>query len=442
MELRQIQTQTLSQLQLQSISLLQMSTLELESYILELSLENPVIDLREDNYSHETGEVLLQKAIWLEENDRQDRYYSRSDEEDMDPLARVGNDGGLGGSLFQHLIDQLRERNLPAQDALAVRFLAASLDENGYLSDPWEDLCSEYDVPRETMERALSQLQSLDPPGVGARDVRECLALQLRRAVDGGCAEKVVWNGLPAIAGGDLRGIARKLKIPLRDVERAVEKIRDLDPYPCRGFWQNEETVYVRPDVIISAGDNGFFASSAWGDAPYFTLNSYYLKLYKTTDDPELKKYLSQKLQQAKELQWATDQRNRTLLRCAHLIAEKQRDFFERGPRFMRPLRMADAAAELEVNVSTVSRAIRLKYVQCDRGLFPMSYFFSRAVVSGTDVCSSDAAREALCQLIEETPALSDQKLSEKLAEQGITISRRTVAKYRNAMGLPKASRR
>ena len=434
MELTQQLTQRLSQQQLQSIELLQYSSAELEEFIQNLAQENPLVEPVQsdgDPRREPTAEdrELLRQMRWLEDNDGQNRYYQFMDEEEMDPLARASSGGGLEETLFRFLSRQLDSRELDRETAGLVGYLAECLDENGYLA------------------RAKTVLQSLEPAGVGAADLSECLALQLERIGMTGPVLDIVRTGLEDLGQRHYRAIARRLSLTQEQVERAAAVIRELDPRPGAVFAPAAPVQYVQPDVFVERAEDGTLSvRTRGGQRPPFRMNRCYRTLLEQTEDPEVRTYLTNKLRQAQGVLKGVEQRESTLLRCARCIVARQSRFFSHGPQALVPLRMADVALELDLHTSTVSRAVREKYLQCRQGVFPLSYFFSRSV-GGEDgsALGGSAAQTLLRQLIDgedKSAPLSDQKLCQALAAQGCAISRRTVAKYREQLGIPGAAGR
>ena len=448
MKLAAKQTQSLTPQQMQTIQLLQFSALELEEYIRELALDNPLVEPEEPVPPPEEAQddKLTAKLRWLEENDRQNHFYQRIEDEELDPLARVATDGGLEETLYRFIARQLPPLGLAEDQAQAVLFLAACLDRNGYLSAPLEELARDVGTDVQALEPALEILRGLEPAGVGAADLSECLALQLRRLAVTGPAADIVRDHLEALARHRYRSIAAKLDIPLAQVMQAAHTIRELEPRPGAMFLQPEQVPYIIPDVYVEQTEQGLAARVGQSRTPTFRINAYYRSLLSDSEDREVREYLSAKLHQANNVLWAIGQRERTILRCAQIIAERQSAFFLEGPRALVPLRMVDVAEQMGVHESTVSRAVRGKYLQCVQGVFPMSYFFSRPACEGgkTDMGGA-AARSLLVRLIGEEDKrrpLSDQKLADRMREQGCCLSRRTVAKYRDELHIPDAAGR
>ncbi len=444
MELSLQQQQTLSQIQLQSIRLLQMSSMELDAYLQEIALENPLIEPLEVPDDIRPDEALLQRLRWLEETDRQNRSYQPDPERDLDPFLQIGNGGGLEETLPHYLEWQLSQMDLPEETAYAVSLLIACLDETGYLRDPLSELSEDLCVPLALLQEANDILRTMEPAGVGAADLADCLLLQLDRRESTGLAAAIVSQCLPLLARSGYRQIAKLLKCSEKEVRSACDLIRQLNPKPGAVFHQPSQTVYVRPDIYVRMNGDIPEVSSAYEERERFRISRYYTGLLKETSDKQAKAYLTEKLQQAQSLQWVIAQRKSTLLRCTQVIAERQKDFFLSGHDRLHPLRMREVAEALNLHNSTVSRAVRAKYLQCSWGLFPLSFFFTQEASNGIGHSTTEA-KSLLKKIIEGENAaapFSDQTIAEKLSQSGCPISRRTVAKYRNELGIPPACKR
>ena len=449
MELIQNLVQRLNQQQLQSVELLQLGTTEIEAYLRELAQENPVIELEDSRPESDRpqDEELLRRLTWLEDNDQQNRYYQHMEQDELDPLAQASGPEGLEETLFRFISRQLYALELDEETAQTVRYLAACLDRDGYLRADLRELAAGLPMPLERLERCVDILRTLEPAGVGAADLSQCLELQLRRIGEKGCALAIVRDHLDALAKRRYRFLAARLSVSLEEVRQAEALIRELDPRPGAIFDQPEQIQYILPDVFVEQAEGQLVARLRGRDRPPFQISGYYRQLLRQSEDREVREYLTGKVRQAEGVLWALEQRDSTLRRCAQVIVDRQAAFFREGPQALVPLRLVDVAAELALHESTISRAVREKYLQCSRGVYPLSYFFSRSISPGEEGSAhgTAAARAMLSQLIrqeDKTRPLSDQKLSEQMAGQGCPISRRTVAKYREELHIPGASGR
>ena len=414
MELELRQEQQLSMRQLHSLRLLQMGRLEMREYLESVAQENPTVELElphEEEPLTRQAERWLDRWRWLEENDRQNSYYERPNQEEEDsPMNRIGTDGGLAETLESFLCRQIAGLEVPERQRQLLYYLVGCLEDSGYLTVPTEELAAGAGVPEEELRRSIARLQTLEPAGVGAADLSQCLYLQLQRIGDDGPATQIVLHHLEALARNRYHQIAQTLHISQEEVRRAQQRIRQLDPRPGRQFSPPEPAPMVYPDVFVVEQEGEFVCDDHRRPAPMLHLNRYYQDLYRQTDDPEVKKYLAEKLVQAENVLFA-----------------------------LRPMYMTEAAQALDVHLSTVSRAVKDKYLQCRQGVFPLSYFFSAPAPDGSDV-SRRAVLLQLRELIDgedKAHPLSDEKLRCLLEQKGCVLSRRTVAKYREELGIP-----
>ena len=422
MELELRQEQQLSMRQLHSLRLLQMGRLEIREYLETVAQENPTVELElphEEEPLTRQAERWLDRWRWLEENDRQNSYYERPNQEEEDsPMNRIGTDGGLAETLESFLCRQIAGLEVPERQRQLLYYLVGCLEDSGYLTTPPEELAAGAGVPEEELRRSIGILQTLEPAGVGAADLSRCLYLQLRRIGDDGPATQIVLHHLEALARNRYHQIAQTLHISQEEVRRAQQRIRQLDPRPGRQFSPPEPAPMVYPDVFVVEQEGEFVCDDHRRPAPMLHLNRYYQDLYRQTDDPEVKKYLAEKRVQAENVLFALRQRGS----AAQLVQPK-----------------TEAAQALDVHLSTVSRAVKDKYLQCRQGVFPLSYFFSAPAPDGSDV-SRRAVLLQLRELIDgedKAHPLSDEKLRCLLEQKGCVLSRRTVAKYREELGIP-----
>ena len=353
-------------------------------------------------------------------------------------------------NLYYYVLSQLRVLELAPEVMEAGVFLVESLNQNGWLDEPLEALAADCGCPPETMEKALEAVQSLEPAGVGARSLSECLKLQLvRRQPVNQLAVDIAEGYLDALSKSRYGLIARELKAGQEEVRRACDLIRSLNPRPGTGFAARENLTYINPDIIVVSFQDHFELLTNDYYFPTLNISGYYTRLLKESDDEQVKDYLPGKVRQAKWMVKAIEQRRSTLMACAECILELQEDFFRKGPGHLVPLSLADVAGRIGVHESTVSRAVKDKYIQCSMGVYPLSYFFSRglgsAAAGGEDASSPDAAKALLKKLIageDRKKPLSDQKLCQLMTEQGCPLSRRTVAKYRDELHIPSTAGR
>lgn len=449
LELTQRQGQTLSPQMIQSTTILQMTSQELEEYLETVLQENPVLELDVPHDPPDPADDLRQKLEWLEANDLQNREYHWQDSQaDADPLRNYGTVDREKESLYHHLQLQLETMQLDGSVADCARMLAASLNQNGWLDEELSVIALEIGQPVSAVEQSLSVVQSLEPAGVGARNLTECLHLQLfRQQPVNELAVQIVEQYLDALSKNRYGLIARSLGVEQSEVLIACELIRSLNPRPGSDFTADQSPAYITPDIIVAAVADHFELAHNDRLFPVLNISPYYTSLLKESDDKQVQDYLTNKLRQAKWTIRAVDQRKATLTACVQCILEIQEDFFRRGEGYLKPMSRADIAQRVGLHESTVSRAVNGKYLQCAQGTYPLSYFFSRGLGPGEtgQNVSADGAKALLKKLIDsEDPRkpLSDQKLCEHMAVKGCILSRRTVAKYRDELGIPGTSGR
>lgn len=444
--LRLQQKQTLSLKQQQSVEILQMNALALSEYARELAEDNPLVEWNEEEEPFENRrEKLLQKMEWLEEADIQNRgFYQMEQEAGEKEDDHFGSKDGQ--SLREYLVFQINTQDIPEGHKVVLRFLAESTAESGYLEpDAIEMMMERYPMKKSTASRILQEFQSLDPVGVGARDLRECLLIQLKQKGASALAVKLVETYLEDLAKNRLSYIAKQLKTTTEEITEALQEIRACQPKPGSGFVGERQVEYVIPDILVEHKNDELIVTVNGNVIPRLNISHAYVKMLREGTTAETEEYISEKLKQAEWALQCISRRESTLQQVAECIVCRQHIFFKEPHGQLAPLRLADVAEELGIHESTVSRAVKEKYLQCDRGVFSLHTFFSKAMAAEGETVSADSIRDRLKTIIEEEDKkkpLSDRELTEKLVDEGIQISRRTVAKYREAMGIAGASGR
>jgi RNA polymerase sigma-54 factor len=352
-----------------------------------------------------------------------------------------------GTDLYDHLLWQLRLSNEPEDIRRAGEIIIGNIDENGYLRVSLEELLDETKADIETIEKALTLIQSFDPPGVGARNITECLLLQLTSFnLQGTLIEKIIMNNMEDLEKKKYSRIAQQYNLPIDDVMAAVKIIEGLEPKPGRNF-SSAITNYVVPDVYIIKTADGFQIILNDEGVPRLRISNFYRKLIqqKNAFSKEDKKFLIEKLRFAVGLLKSLDQRNRTIYRVTETILDLQKDFFDKDIEYMKPLTLRDIASKLNMHESTVSRVTSNKYLSCPHGVFSFRYFFSSALHRGLGSVSSSSVKNLLKKIIKEEDSkkpLSDQRIVEILKSSDIVVARRTVAKYREELKIPSQNHR
>lgn len=432
----------------QAITILQYSAIDLISYLQDQANENPVFDLEV------AGEVASAKAEkpapeidWKEivGNRATGEYGSSKNESTYNPLDYVQQGAE---TLYEHLERQLGYvkgfSSLQKQIAL---FLIGNLDEKGYLEITLEEASARLGAELLEIEDVLSVLQHFDPVGVASRSLEECLLLQLGHlALDDEKIVQVVRNHLQDLADNRYQRIADKIGCTPQEVQAMADLIRTLNPRPGAAF-STVETRYVIPDVTVEKVGNDYVVLVNDVAAPRLKINSFYEKmLSQQKSQDEAKQFIHDKLNAAMWLAKSLEQRRLTLMRVTQAILDMQREFFDRGIHYLKPMTQKEIAERVGLHESTISRATSNKYVQTPRGIFELKYFFTSALsTSSGEATSSESVKRRIKALIEQEDRkspLSDQKLGEMLLTEGIEISRRTVAKYREEMLIPSSAKR
>lgn len=444
------QKQILSQKMQQSVEILQMNAVTLSEYIREFAEENPLVEWNEEKEPvQQENTELLQKLEWLEEADEQNRSFYRMEHEQEEKERETNAFGRKEGqSLREFLLFQINIQKIPAGHKAVLRFLAESTAESGYLEkDAIEMMMEKYPMKKSTAARILAQFQALEPSGVGARNLQECLLIQLKQKNASALSKKVTRNYLDELAKNRLSYIAKAEKISMERLMRALQEIRSCQPKPGSGFAGEDNVQYVVPDVLVERRGEEFIVTTNTTVMPRLTVSHSYVKLLREKADAQTEEYITEQLRRAEWALQCISRRESTLQQVVEAIVEKQRDFFSEPQGQLVPLRLVDIAEQLNIHESTVSRAVKEKYLQCERGVFPLHTFFSKAMVKAeaAENISADSIKNRLRAIIdaeEKTKPLSDRELTERLTAEGVQICRRTVAKYREAMGIVGASGR
>jgi RNA polymerase sigma-54 factor len=381
---------------------------------------------------------------------RPQRVASNSDEESR--FEAIQNAPRPTESLSEHLIQQLGLLDLDEHQKTLVEYVIYSLDSDGRLMSPLDpqEIQKEvkFEVSEENLEEAIQITQTLDPPGVGARTLEECLLLQLDALEeDQPLARELVQKHLENLSMNRLPRIARETGATIEEVKEAVEFLRShLHPHPGSQFGDVKNQV-IHPDVIVEEVEGRFEIKVEKGGIPVLQISPVYRRLLQESKgDPKVREYLKKKIESAKWFIDAVLQRQSTIERIATAIVKKQAEFLRRGWRYLRPLRMQDIADEVGVHISTVSRAVSGKFIQTPQGIFDMKRFFSAGTKSDSgEMLSQQAVKQKVQAIVDrEDPKhpFSDDAIVHELEKEGIHIARRTVTKYRKTQGIPSSSRR
>ncbi|HUV98784.1 MAG TPA: RNA polymerase factor sigma-54 [Gallionella sp.] len=469
LQLRLSQQLTLTPQLQQAIRLLQLSTLDMHQEVARLLEENPMLEAAEEsgqsNFPSDASSLPSRSTATAEEPQTTKTDERSGDDSGPDTFGNEPADWNTGSgimrstddedenypeqaaeqaSLRAHLHSQLTTSSIDDKDRKVVGLLIDALDENGYLAQDLDELSGllpdELEITLDDLETALVQLQHLDQPGLGARNLGECLALQLRALPEDtpqrDLAVRLVSHHLELVAAHDFSKIKKLLRCTDDELRAAQHLITSLNPKPGTEFGQSVAD-YVVPDVIVEKHKNRWRARLNAEAMPKLRVNQIYANILQQRSDKNSSQ-LAVQLQEAKWLIKNLEQRFETILRVAQAIVERQVNFFEHGEIGMRPLVLREIADELELHESTISRSTTQKFMLTPRGIYEFKHFFGSGLATDSGgTCSSTAIRELIKQLVsaEDThKPLTDSRMAEILAQQGIVVARRTIAKYRESM--------
>lgn len=447
----------------QAIAILQLPATELTAMVEKELLENPVLEIdsaespeepaeetaafdnsREDSQPDSEGDGWVEYLL----NGAQTTGCVQSDSGELAKQREIADVDTV--SLQNYLETQLHFAVLDDRRLTVGKYLIGCIDDNGYLCGTTTEAAARLGIAEATVLEVLQLIQTFEPTGVGARSLQECLLLQLEQKA-GEYADRelmlaaaVVKDHLDQVAMGRYRQIAEKQHCSLHEVQQAVDIIRTLDPKPGCAFGGGQPG-YIVPDVIVERVNDNYVIHINDNHVPQLSINSYYRQIVRE-EHGDARKYVEGRINAAVWLIKSIEQRRQTLFKVAEAIVELQRDFFDQGPKFLRPLTMKKVSEQIGVHESTVSRATANKYMATPHGVFGMHKFFTAGIQStaGEDI-SATRVKQEIRELIaaeDQMQPLSDQVLSDILKEKGIVVSRRTIAKYREELGILASSRR
>jgi RNA polymerase sigma-54 factor len=460
----------------QAIKLLQLSKLELQEVLNQELLENPLLEETAEETKAEEAEAEAQEQK-TEGEEEAKKVETKTEEKEKDSFEEIDYDAyfqdyieygynprGMGEeheefpientltrppNLNDHLTWQLNMSDVSPHVKEIGAFIIGNIDEDGYLRASEEEIAASGPYDPAEVAKAIRAIQSLDPIGVGARDLRECLLLQLQfLEIDSPLVEAIVRDHWEMFMQRHFVQLAKTLAIDMKTLEGIVEVIKHLDPKPGRKY-SNERAIYVEPDVYVhKVGDEYVIVLNEDG-MPKLRINGSYRQMLNSMDskkDGETVNYIKDKIRSAVWLIKSLDQRQRTIYKVAESIVKHQREFLEKGIDFLRPLVLRDVADDIQMHESTVSRVVSNKYMHTPRGLFLMKYFFHSGIDSdtGEDISSLTVKKKIQGFIEGEDPRkpLSDSKIMKILNDEGINIARRTVAKYRDELNIPSSTDR
>jgi RNA polymerase sigma-54 factor len=452
----------------QSLLILQTPLLELRNLVQQEMETNPVLEeLPEDSGADERSET----EASADDNFKDEfEKLASLDEEWRDYMAQSASsnfDGRRGSkeadekrqflfdsipvqeTLQQNLIAQLNQTVLSADDRKTAELIVGNIDDDGFLQSTTEEMALNSGIPQDEFERVLGLIQTFYPAGVGARDLRECLLIQLRRQGKEQSLEyRIVSEHMDDLGRHRFPEIARRMGISVEDVQKAADNIARLNPRPGQVFAAAPQN-YVLPDVIVEKVDGEYQISFNNEQIPHLRISNLYKDIIASGDaqSSDTKDYIRDKIRSGKFLIRSIHQRQQTIMNIAQQIVSRQRDFLEHGPSHLKPMTMAEVAEVVGVHETTVSRAVSGKYMATPQGVFDMKYFFTGGYQTATgESLSNISVKQTILDLVKHeggSAPLSDHEIVEILSERGIPIARRTVAKYRSELSiLPSHMRR
>ncbi len=469
LSIEQIQKLVMTPELIQAIQILQFNTQELESFIDEQLLVNPLLDTSTVNQTENKDKQQMEDTKEPENEEKQyDEEYPNANDvdwkeyfKDYDDISYrqkeyrdeskemsyeqfVSNDI----TLSEHLLFQLQFSDGDKYVKRVGRYIIESLNQNGYMTLSVEEIAERFKVDNQMIEDVLSLIQSFEPPGVAARNLQECLLLQMKHAkVKDKNLEKIIQDHLHDIADNRLNNISKSVNLPVEEIQRYADIIKKFEPKPGRQFNSDTDIKYIVPDVTLEKVGDRYIIIVNDTTAPRLYINSYYRRMLMDSEkESQISKYLTGKLNSALWLIKSIEQRRQTIYNVVKTIVDYQHGFFDHGKKYLVPMTLKQVAEEVGIHESTVSRAINGKYLQCPGGIYEIKYFFSSGVsyAHGQGV-ASESIKTMIKELVEgENPKkpLSDQQITERLNEKQIKISRRTIAKYREEMNIASSSKR
>ena len=459
--IEQTQKLTMTPELIQAIQILQFNTQELESFVQEELMQNPVLEYDNtdskkepevsktealDRKEAEESEIDLREKVKEAEYDdisyRQWEYSKDHDETSFEQYVSKEE------TLEDYLLLQLTFSSLKGGEMKIGRYLVESIDENGYLTADVGKVAKCFKVSEETVERVLDVIQTFEPAGVGARSLEECLIIQLAaKGLLEDSVEYIILHHLNDLGENKLNKVAKATGLTVEQVQMIADLIRTLEPKPGRQYSSGDTVKYVVPDVVVEKVDGEYQVVTNEGTVPRLMVSPYYMNLAKQSPhDEELSKYLNDRYNAALWLIKSIEQRKQTIYNVVNSVVLHQKVFLDKGPKYLKTLTLKQVAEDIGIHESTVSRSINGKYMQTPRGVFEIKYFFSSGVTdSSGEGMSSNSIKTFIKEIVDsEDPKkpYSDQDMVEILSKKGIEISRRTVAKYREGMNILSSSKR
>jgi RNA polymerase sigma-54 factor len=447
----------------QSLLILQVPLLELHNLVQQEMETNPVLEelpselspeerngaesSADDNFKEEFEKLATLDEEWRDYM-AQSGSYTGGSHEAKDKRQFFFDSIAVQETLQQHLMTQLNQTVLNASDRKTAELIIGNIDDNGFLQSTPEEMALSSGIAKEDFEKMLALIQSFYPPGVGARDLRDCLLIQLQREGKESSLEcKIISEHMEDLGKRRFPEIARRMNISVEEVQKCANNIAQLNPRPGQAFAAAPQN-YVLPDVTVEKVDGDYQIILNNEQIPHLRISNIYKDIIAQSDNgSEVKDYVRDKIRSGKFLIRSIHQRQQTISNIAQQIVSRQRDFLDHGSSHLKPMTMKEIADAVGVHETTVSRAVSGKYMATPQGVFEMKYFFTPGYQTATgESMSNTSVKEAILDLVKHEDGnapLSDQEIVEMLSERGVPIARRTVAKYRTELNiLPSNMRR
>ncbi len=437
LEMNQSQKMILTKELKQSLEILQMNRFEVEQLIIDETNENPTLEVeKKDEIDWEKYLKNLRESSYKIYSN----FYEVSDDEDSNPENYIRENINM----YDYLSQQLRLLTMEPKTFAASCYIIRTLNKDGYFKENLDEASKNVGVTIEIFEEALKTVQSLEPSGIAATSISECLILQIKdKNIKDEIFEKLITDDIEMIGAHKHNELCKKYNISKERLKKYLDYIKTLDPRPARQLCEDVNH-YILPDVIVERNNQGFEVRLNNDSIPSLRVSSFYEKMLKDSHDKEAKDYIKEKLQKSIMLIKNVEQRKNTVIKVAKEIVNQQEEFFLYGRNHMKPMILRDIADETGYHESTISRTVNGKYMLTPKGLYEFKYFFSGGVLdSDGDMVSSINIKNDIKDIIEtenKKKPLSDQKICDILNIKGINISRRTVAKYREELNLPGSS--
>lgn len=440
-KLTQEQKLALTQSMILSIKLLQMPIIDLFNYVNNELSENPVLEgeFRDKEVKEEIDYKKLKKYL---EFDRYDTKSFAIENDEVSPFSFISGERTLKDFLYE----QLREVKQTGEENYLCTYIIENIDDRGYLPISDEEISVETNMSIDAIRKALNIIQSMDPAGIAARDIKECLILQLERNNKFSKEiQQIINYHLEDIADNKFNNIAKELNITAKEVQEYFDIIKHLQPKPSRGFYTGDNVAFVFPDVEIRKVGNQYEIIMEDRILPKLSINKFYRQVINSTGDEHAKSYINEKMEHAIGLINGIEQRKQTLYKVMMYILNKQVQYFDEGVEKLKPMTIKEVSETLSFHESTISRAIKDKYVLTPRGIILIKKLFTTALNKETEDLSVVNIKNRIKSLIDgedKLKPLSDQNICNILNNESLPISRRTVAKYREELGIKSSSKR